>query len=237
MASTITLSDTIAWAQAFLGFAPLTVGANSEPAISSANTILQTIVSPPFAWNWNRQTLQFVTVQGQQDYQEAVSNWGFIEKASASMAGLPTQIFEIEVKPILGEDNGLGRPQNISAQLDDDNGHISFRLMPVPDGAYTVTVTYQEAPTLITATSNTWAPIPDRYQFIYNWGFLALMQQFIPSSSSQMNRQLFVANLLAAAEGLEETEKNLFMAAWLGDSREMQASQLRTQQGNTARGL
>jgi hypothetical protein len=82
MANTITLAGSISWAQTYNGYRSLTVGTNSEPAISSANIILQTVIGPPFTWNWNRSSATFNTVAGTQDYSQAVGSFGFIEKAS-----------------------------------------------------------------------------------------------------------------------------------------------------------
>ena len=81
MATTVTLGNSIGWAQSPLGFRPLTVGVNSEPAVTSANIILLTIISPPFSWGWNRAIVPFTTAPGQQDYTVPCSQFGFIEKA------------------------------------------------------------------------------------------------------------------------------------------------------------
>lgn len=82
MASTITVGGSIGWSQSFTGFRGFTIGINNEPAITSANMILQTIIAPPFCWNWNRNSVPFTTAAGTQDYATAASTFGFIEKAS-----------------------------------------------------------------------------------------------------------------------------------------------------------
>lgn len=86
MAATITVLNTIAWAQPFVNWANLSVGVNSEPAMSSANLALQTIVGPPFVWPWNRATSTIITAQGVQDYNSALSQFGFLETASIQPA-------------------------------------------------------------------------------------------------------------------------------------------------------
>jgi hypothetical protein len=69
----VTILDTIEWAKRFVFRRPLAIGNFLEPALTSANTILQTIIGPPFAWRWNRVSTGFITTAGQQDY--TVFNW------------------------------------------------------------------------------------------------------------------------------------------------------------------
>lgn len=82
MAATKTINDTIAWAQTFINWASLTIGTGKEPAMSSANLALQTILGPPFVWPWNRNTKTFLTTQGVQDYNASMTDFGFLETAS-----------------------------------------------------------------------------------------------------------------------------------------------------------
>lgn len=82
MACNNTVQNTINWTMAYAGWRELNLGVANEPAITNANVIAQTIISPPFCWNWNRATTSFVVSPGTQDYAERVANFGFIEKAS-----------------------------------------------------------------------------------------------------------------------------------------------------------
>ena len=66
--STITLLNTLEWSKRFNFNRRSAIGNFLEPAMTSANTILQTIVGAPFAWRWNRVVTGLVTVAGQQDY-------------------------------------------------------------------------------------------------------------------------------------------------------------------------
>ena len=68
-----TILQTIEWAKKFIFLRPLAIGDFLEPAVSSANTILQTILGPPFSWRWNRVATGFICVPGQQDY--TIFNW------------------------------------------------------------------------------------------------------------------------------------------------------------------
>lgn len=236
MASTITLNNTINWTLPFLNYAPVTIGASNEPAITSANTIIQTILSPPFAWRWNRKTLTFATVAGTQDYVvTTAADYGFSEVADIALSA--GQTFPLELKYVLTAGTERSRPTYLALQKDDDAGNLTFRLLPTPDQVYTVTVTYQIRPALFTATSGLWSPIPDQYQFIYNWGFLSLMQQYTKSDDPARARQLFVASLLGASEGLREEDRNVFIASWLGETRQIDANQLNTQSGWKGRTL
>jgi hypothetical protein len=83
MSTTITLANSIAFAQAFAGFKSLNIGNSNEPAITAGNIVLQTVLGPPFAWNWNRTSSAslITTVTGQQDYPVSASSFGWLEKA------------------------------------------------------------------------------------------------------------------------------------------------------------
>jgi hypothetical protein len=235
MSSTIQLQSTYNWAFGFGDFEPLNIGSGSEPAITNANTVLQTILGPPFKWNWNRTTTSFTTTSGIQDTLKAISDFGFIESASATL-GTNTFAFK-EVKQELSVGTEPGRPQSIAAQFDDNAGNITFRCLPVPDNTYTVTVTYQQAvPALFTALTGTWAPIPDRYSYIYNYGFLALALAYYDDPRFPLFNQKFVAHLLGTQQGLTETERNLFIDTWNLIARQEALMGIKTQQGRQALG-
>ncbi len=309
MANTITIAQSLNLAQAFVGYKSLTVGANNEPAITSANILIQTILSPPFCWNWNRSSVTLTTTAGTQDYATAASTFGFIEKASykipaatitntALTAGIATitatnnfqagdlvtitgttnggGVFNVtnvtiksattssftfllnqndvvsagdtgtaavgttteisEVLNILGTGSEVGSPAKIAPQVDDNAGNITFRLLPVPDRVYTVEVVFQKRiPSLVSSTSNTWAPIPDHYSFIYQWGILALMLAYNYDARWVSANRKFVAELLGVAEGLTEQQKNIFQSAWLNTITEQQVKSLEAPQGIQSR--
>jgi len=270
------------WAKRFIFQRPTATGNFLEPAVSSANIILQTILGAPFRWRWNRSVIGFVTQVGQQDY--TVFNWtantvvtigyvlvdsngfsqqittpgttggtiptfnstvggttadgsavwtnlgsiatvkynttyrfGWIENASVRDANPNTCAFEwkqISPKIDLALDSAQSRPHSIAAEFDDVNGNTTFRLMPAPDKAYPVSITVQQKPPVITGTDSTWAPIPDEYSRLYNWGFLALMYMYADDPRFQFANQKFVANLLSTSEGLTETEVNIMLNNW-----------------------
>jgi hypothetical protein len=282
MPATITLGQTSDWARKFLFRRPVNIGNQNEPAITSANTILQTIIGPPFIWRWNRSVVGFMTQSGVQDYTlfswtantaikvgyvlldsngfsqsvttagttgasipsfnstpgqtttDGTAVWtnmgsvtltsfntsyqfGWIENASIKYtdANSAQAIWkEINPKIDLALDSIQDRPHSISAQMDDGNGNVTFRLMPCPDQAYPIAITLQQKPTLMTGMQNTWAPIPDEYSRLYNWGFLALMYLYADDPRFQLANQKFITNLLSTNEGLSETEKNIVLNNW-----------------------
>lgn len=305
MSNTITLGGSINWAQAYCGYKSLTVGASSEPAVSSANIIIQTILGAPFSWNWNRASVTLTTVTGTQDYATSAGTFGFIEKASfkipsagvtntsltagvatytaannfqagdlVSVTGLASNptVYNVtnqaiqsasatqftilinhanigsigdtgtaivgttteisETTTILGTGSERGAPNKISPQIDDNNGTITFRILPAPDRVYTVEVIFQKKiPSLVTSTASFWTPVPDHYSYIFQWGFLALMLAYNQDMRWAQANQKFVAGLLGAAEGLSEEQKNIFQSAWLNTMTEQQVTGMKAQQG------
>ena len=315
MASTITVAGSVNFAMAFAGYRQLAAGNNSEPVVTAANMIMQTIISPPFTWNWNRSSVSFLTTIGVQDYATSVATFGYIEKASlvpaasitntvllndvatytaansfaagdivtvtgttngtgvfnvtsqtvvsanattftvaitsgnvSTMAdtgtaidtGNSTQGYTAElsqVMNVLGAGTEAGQPAIIAPQIDNNAGSITFRLLPVPSQVYQVTVVFQKKiPALISATSATWAPIPDQCSYIYQYGFTALMLAYAGDSRWPQFSQKFVASLLGMAQGLTEDQRNIFQAGWLAMVTETQSTGMKTQQGVQSRG-
>lgn len=56
--STYTINQSIVWAGYFLGNRPFAL-TNNEPALTSANLVIQIMTQPPFKWRWNRGFLVF----------------------------------------------------------------------------------------------------------------------------------------------------------------------------------
>lgn len=309
MPCTETLQTAINFSQSFGGYKSLTVGAANEPAVTAGNLILQTVISPPFCWNWNRTTTTLITTPGVQDYKISVPDFGFIEKASFIPAAIVTATsvgnsialytalntfvagslvtvtgtqndngalnvtnapliavgptgFEVAttasavggavesgvavsgkyseiptIQNVLGSGNEIGLPNFIAPQMDDNRGSITFRVLPIPDQTYQINIIYQKKiPALMTGPTSYWAPIPDHYAYIYQWGFAAMMMAYFQNPAWMGFSQKFVAALLGAAEGLEEEQRENFEAAWLDMMSERQAVSAKTSQGINARG-
>jgi hypothetical protein len=307
MATTLTVAQTMAWAQAFGLGRVLNAYLNNEPALTSANMVLMTIIAPPFTWNWNRSSVSFLTTANVQDYTQAVSTYGNIEKVSyvpaatitnvvgsgtvatitaanafivgnlVTITGLAHTAFNVtnavitsatatqftfasvtsqsttadsgtavsgsmaeitNVVNVLGAGAEIGTPNSFAPQVDDNAGNITFRILPVPDATYQITVVFQKAiPAIISSTSTTWAPVPDKYAYVYEWGFLALMAAYFQDSKWASYNQKFVAALLGIAEGIEEDQKNIFQKAWLNSMTEVQLAGSKEQQGTQAHGV
>lgn len=310
--STVTISKTMEWAKK-LSFNRLSaIGNNLEPALTSANMVMQTVLGPPFSWWWNTQELAFTTsptansatitnvsvaagiatittantfavgnlvipsllttatfLNGQllivlpgstasqilaavttttyasapdtgtitnattQDYTIPAPAFSHIEHASVlDTSKTPVQWMELKVQNELALDSRNARPMFVGPHVEDGNGNVTFRVMPSPNAVYPVSIHVQLASPLITSINQTWAPMPDFMQYIYSWGFLALIWAFADDARFQIANAKFTAGLLARAEGLTEEEKNIFMANW-----NLQTSQVsgKTQQGNQAR--
>jgi hypothetical protein len=280
--NTQTLQNTISWAQYFVGNRPLAVSTSPngmEPALTSANTIIQTILQPPFRWRWNRSSVTFLLIDpagwvqnttvalgyrikdsngnmqtvttagttvtgshptwattaggttndngvvwtcslGATDYTISIPTFGYIEKASISLVGSigASSVHEIpNIKQELTTDAASGRAHTIGPILDDNSGNITFRFLPgLPDQKYSVTVYFQKQAVLLsglTGTGGTW-PIPDRFGFIVNNGFLGMIYLFSNDARAPFMLQKFAGNLLALADGLTEQERNTFLEQW-----------------------
>lgn len=308
MATTLTLQNSINFAQAFGGFKQLTIGTANEPAVTAANMILTTVLSPPFCWNWNRGSITFTTTPGVQDYAVDVPPFGFIEKASfvptslitntsltsnvatytaansfvtgdqvttinttngggifnlpnqviisANATSFTTAITNIDVSPTtdtgtatdssskMAEIPGVqgmvgtasasetGAPAFIAPQIDDNAGNITFRILPAPDQTFQINIIFQNRiPALMTTPASTWAPIPDHYSVIYQWGFLSVIAAYFDDPRWASFTQKFVSTILGMAEGLEEESKNIFQKTWLDMVSEQQSKSMKTGQG------
>lgn len=303
MASTITVLRSIEWAKRYIFNKPTVVGNFGEPAMTSAATVMQTILGPPFAWRWNRVTTGFISVPGQQDY--LIFNWaattlvrkgwmlvdsngnsqtvtttgttgGTIPSFNNTISGtttdgsavwfnlgpIPTTTsptysfawmetqsvqdtdvntgtpFWIEIRShiSLGLDSAPSRPEHIAAEFDDGNGNITFRVMPVPDKPYPIIMTLQKSPPLITNVNQTWAPIPDEFANIYNWGLLSLLFLYADDPRFPAANQKFVASLISSSEGLSETDRNIVLNTWFAITGQPIVNQNKVQQGTAARG-
>jgi hypothetical protein len=85
--------------------------------------------------------------------------------------------------------------------------------------------------------NQSWAPIPDSYSDIYNNLFLGESLAVVDDTRSQIYRQRGVAAFLAKAEGLSDTQKNIFAQQWLAQGREQNSVTLKLQQGVQGRGI
>lgn len=165
------------------------------------------------------------TVQTTQDYQvpaqydgtttEYGSGFSHIEHCSVlDLNQVPPTWVELEVKENLSLDTNSDRPRFLNPHTQDAEGNITFRVMPAPDKAYPISIHMQLVAPNVTSVNQTWAPIPDYFQYIYNWGFLALIWAFSDDPRFSVANQKFTSALLSRAEGLSEDERNIFLNNW-----------------------
>lgn len=238
MAVTNTLQRIMNVAQTYIRNAPLTFPLLSAPndfAFLSADWVRQFILSPPFAWRWNRVVNTITTVAGTQDYILVSPTFGWLEKATINdNAGT---VVELQIKLDIAEDTVQGQPQFIAARLDDNAGNITFRLLPVPDKAYTVTLTSQKSAPIFANLTDTWAPIPDYFSYLYLQGFIAKTYEYFADERFPSAMQLFVKQLLAANEGLDESQKNIYLGPRIDSARNENSQLQKAQFGVQARVL
>lgn len=155
--------------------------------------------------------------------------------AGLAVSGERTQLDSILNSEPLEVTSTLDQPHTIAAQMDDGAGNITFRFVACPEQAYNVNLEYQAQPTMFAALSDTWGPIPDRYAYIYNRGFLAECLEPIDAGRSQMEKQRFIMALVGVTEGLSLADKAIFMAQYLNIDAQTAANMLDTQQGVSAK--
>ena len=238
MSSTITVAQVLSWISAFIVQRPTTGvgGVTFQPGLMSSNKVLQTITGPPFKWNWNRIEDTYQTVQNVSDSVPVlIANFGYLEKATAYLASADPQTIELEVYQVLAKDTKPGIPQKIAPLYDDGKGNITFRLLPSPNDEYTIYLTMQKSAPLLTDTAGTWAPIPDRYAYLYEQGLRAEMKGMYSEQAYALEIQMFFRQLVGACEGLNETERAIFLEDRMRDVRAQIAAAQGTQQGMAVR--
>lgn len=231
MASTITLANSITWASQFLYSQPVALGAANEPAITIANIVKQAILGPPFCWRFNRTNVDVSLVAAQQDYPVSLSDFGFLEKAWMRYNGVLREFEEI-VESLPAETIAGRADRAIAVQTDNNAGQITFRVTPLPDATSSnFGLLYQKKATLFTAASDTWAPIPDEYSYIYQYGFLGMALAFNKDQRAGVYDSRFIAHLLGCQGGLSEMQKNIFLGKWLTTALQVGTANQKAQLG------
>lgn len=229
MASTITLGRTVNYVQRYIRKAPLTFVNEGDPAFSNADWVKQFLLSPPFAWRWNRAYVSPINCTvGLQDYQANVPNFGWIEKATLifpTQQNVPGQVIELEVGMVAASEAFANQPTHITAQLDDDNNNITFRLFPPPDQTYQLNIIYQQSAGQFSSLNQLWSPVPDYLSYLYNQGMKALAYEYAGDERFGYAMQLFLQQVIAANQGLSETERSLFLDHQLNNLREQEGVQ------------
>lgn len=235
-----TLAEVFQYASQFIRLSPLTFaapptgGRTADPALSIGDWVRQTILSPPFAWRWNRGTTSFSTIVGTQDYVQSIPTFGWLEKATVLNAGITK---ELEVSLVLGEDSTNNLPVKIAPQIDNGAGNITFRFLPVPDKIYTAKLTWQIASPKFATTAGDWAPIPDYMFHIFSTGVLAKAYEYLGDARWPFTMNMFLKQLVSFHGGLTESQANIFLSDRLIFQSGTQDAALKTQQRVSSRGL
>jgi hypothetical protein len=308
-----TIADSINWAKRLNFNHNPVIGNSLEPALTSANIVLQTILGPPFFWWWNVEELSFncsltppsatsstanvsatglLTVTGANNLgvgalllvgaftgtlaplngslisvQSVIGTFpnytGFTAQINSgaltaditagTFTGTTTQDYviapptgynmtggstvgwfshiehssvyditnvaspnwmELTVKNNLSLNSSLGRATFISPESEDANGNVTFRVMPSPNKAYPITIHVALTPPTITSINQTWGPLPDYLQCVYDLGFLGWMLAFNDDPRAQMYNSQFKAALLARQDGISQEERDIFLNNW-----------------------
>lgn len=195
--------------------------------------VLQTVLGPPFAWPWNRRILSYQTT-GQDYTAVALNDFGFLEGGTVQPV-TGGKSWEISVRNLLLYDTQAARPAYCGPLIDDGMGNVTFRLSPAPDQGYNVVLPYQRKPPMIASFATTWSPVPDEKNYICQWGFLALMSLIGNDARFGEYNIKFITALLSAQGGLNELERNIFLANWTRVMSQLQSTQLGTQERFKAR--
>ena len=174
-----------------------------------------------------------LTMATTQDYVVAAPNFSHIEHASVlDTTKTPPKWIELKVQNNLSLDTIQARPTFIGPEIEDGQGNVTFRVMPAPSANYPIAVHAMNVAPNFTSVNQTWAPMPDFMQYIYSWGFLALMWMFADDARFGMANQKFTSGLLSRAEGITAEERDVWMNNWNNLTSQQQMT---TQQGIQAR--
>lgn len=73
MASQFKLFDTQNYVLPYINFYPIKLGSSQQPFLGMCNAVAMVMVAPPFRFNWNRASINFITTAGVQTYMHAGS--------------------------------------------------------------------------------------------------------------------------------------------------------------------
>jgi hypothetical protein len=237
MSVTRNLQSSALFSMPFIGYQPVNIS-NGEPAITAGNLTKQTMLGPPFKWNWNRSEFHIdldptETAWGQ-DYLLLLPDFHFMEKLwLTDTAGKVTEITNIASS--LSAESAVKRPSSAAMNTQDDEGNVTLRLNARPDEAYKIDGTYQRAPVLMTSLANQWKPIPDHLSYIYDWGFLGFCSLLTKDARAPIFLSKFASHLLGSQDGLTAQQRNIFLGNFLDLMNQSARESMATQQGAMGR--
>lgn len=234
MAQAISLQAAINFVQPILKNQPLLVS-NEEPALTAANMVLGTMLGPPMKWAFNRQTYNFgISLLGGTDYSVFLSDFSFLE--SQYLVDSTGKIYELNGATSLARESGQARPTKVALQFDDNAGNHTYRFNAVPNQNYVVFLDYQKSAALMGSTAAFWGTVPDRFNYIYHQGFLAMMSLLVNDARFPIFQNFFLARLLGAQDGLTDQERDIFLGNWANVIQTMNRATAATGAAAQARG-
>ena len=145
-----TLQDTINFCQAFIQYSPLTAGTGSEPAVSIASMVRDTILNAPFTWSWNRNEYDALILEAEtQDYMVPLTDFAYLEKVTLinQDGSYAYELKDVYNTNILGVSvDKPAQPKSVAVRYYTPGESISLRFLSVPDQNYTSVLTYQKLP-------------------------------------------------------------------------------------------
>jgi hypothetical protein len=229
----ISVQNVLTYVQTLIDNQRLNVN-NMEPAVTMSNTVLGTMLGPPFAWRQNRATVTFPisTVKGT-DYTISIPDLGFMENQWLDDG--EGNIMELNGSTSLSRVSYQRRPTHIAPQYDDNQGNITFRLNSVPDAAYAAFIDYQQAATLIQSPADTFQPLSDYFGYLFTKGMLSEGALLVNDSRFAVWRAEWIAQMLATQDGLDAQARDMFFNQFMNTTRTAMRSQGMAQGGTAGR--
>lgn len=233
MPVTLSIQASLTYVQTLIDNQRLNVN-NMEPAVTMANTVLGTMLGPPFIWRQNRTNISFpIGTAGKTDYFQYVPGLGFIE--TQWLEDEDGNKLELNGSTALAKVSSQRTPTLIAAQYDDNQGNITFRVNSVPDADYTVYLDTQNAAPLIMSPADTFTPLSDYFGYLFNKGMLSEGALLVNDSRFSIWRSEWIAQMLATQDGLDAQAKDMFYSQFMNTTRTVQRSSGATQNGTGGR--
>jgi hypothetical protein len=122
-----------------------------------------------------------------------ITNFGWLESATMrelrSAAPIPG-IYAIEAVNTLPLQSYAANPQKVAVLADNGDGTLKIRFDSAAGTVpFVANLIYQARPALKTALSDTWAPFPDEYSFVFRQAFLARAYRYVNSPRADIETQ------------------------------------------------
>lgn len=233
MAINLSVRDAMTYCSTIIKNQRLTVN-NMQPAKGMATLVIQTMLSPPFIWAWNRGTIsKAITNTGGTDYTVVIADLGWIE--TQWLMDATNKVHALGGQQSLAKYSTVARPTEVAPVYDDNQGNITMRFNKVPDANYTAWWDYQRKAPVIYGPGSTFGPIPDQFAYLFLKGMLAEAALLVGDSRFALWRREWIFQLLATQDGLDEQAKNIYLNQFMGTVSTLQRAQALTKAGADGR--